>query len=150
MTEDKTILKRFKQMRSWSHFNGKYSPSMEELNSLLETIKDMICPVCLSKMHWSGRDGMAGVVTLQHDRESDKVRLMCGACNSHHNHLPGDTFYRIEPGTKLCPKCKEIKSVDNFCKDSAQASKLKSWCRPCSYASFKSWHSKSKQLMQPL
>ena len=133
--------KRFRQMICQSKTEGKYSPSFDELVDLFfTTVRDMKCPVCNREMHWSGNDGMDGVITIQHDREKPQIRLICGACNSHHKNLPGDMFYRIPPGHKYCPKCKEIKNWSCFSKDRAKVSGLKSWCRECSTIGWRKWY----------
>lgn len=140
--------RRYKQMRNQAQSAGKYVPSRDELEQLFNELINMACPVCGRTMHWNGKDGMAGVITLQHDRTSSRIRLMCGACNSHHNHLPGDMFYDIPPGTKLCPQCKEIKPRNAFSTDNSQASKLKSWCKPCSYAHHHQWARARRELLK--
>lgn len=126
-------------MRKQAKASRKYSPTVEELEELLAAISDMLCPVCHRQMHWSGADGMDGVITLQHDRDNKTIRLMCGACNSHHRNLPGDLFYDMIPGTKFCPGCREIKSVAEFARDRHKASKCKSLCKKCSYEKWKAW-----------
>lgn len=50
---------------------------------------------------------------------------------------------------KLCPKCKQVRPITEFSKDSQQRSGLASWCKACQSVKAKNWWSKNREIILP-
>lgn len=119
---------RIQSMRHAAKQRGVFVPSLDEMEAAVPL--DMKCPHCKVQMVWRRKDGGPQMITLQHDR-SGEWRFLCMACNSHHAHHPGDTFYDVPKGHKRCPACQETSPLDNFHKSNAFASGHTPYCRKC-------------------
>ena len=122
---------RFQQMRSQARSDGKSIPCYLELEGLFAAILDMKCPICARVMNWSMRDGSATVISLQHDRDNEAVRLICLGCNVKHSAHPGDSFYKMPGGHKRCPQCETIKPLSEYRVDRSKRSGVKVQCKSC-------------------
>jgi len=105
----------------------KLVPSYEWLEANVP--EGMVCPCCNRTMNWLRKEGGPTVITLQHDRVGEGVRLMCHSCNIRHSKMPKDSFYDLPAGHKWCPRCDEIKPVEEFYKN-PNTGRI-SECRPC-------------------
>ncbi len=123
---------RMKQMRDDAKIDGKLVPSWEMLAELFLAIAalGLKCPACHRAMNWLKEEGVATIVTLQHDRDGG-VRLLCLGCNSRHQHYPADTFYEVPPGHKRCNRCGTVKQFGDFYRDKYNSNGLRSDCKEC-------------------
>lgn len=134
---------RFGQMRNRAKADGKTVPTYEWLESNVPN--DMKCPTCRRVMNWRQFEGASTVITLQHDRNGD-FNFLCLACNSRHGAMQGDSFYELPEDHKMCPRCKEVKHLDNFCTDTnGRWKNKKSICRDCSTKYHAEWVSKTRE-----
>jgi hypothetical protein len=119
-------------MRNRAQNMGKTVPSKEALLALIDKLisQGMKCIGCDRVMRWLGNKGESSLVTLQHDRNGD-FRLICLGCNTRHAYHPGDTFYDVKPGEKICNGCGKVKGVSEFNKDLTRPGGLRSCCRDC-------------------
>jgi hypothetical protein len=108
---------RLQQMRVNAKRRGKYVPSYEELEILLNSILDengaMICPGCGIKMNLLAKDNRQRVITLQHNRDNT-ITFLCLSCNDRHYFYENDDFYKSDKNKKRCPKCKTEKELTDF------------------------------------
>lgn len=126
---------RMSSMRARAKRDGKYVPSLGVLETLAENMK---CDGCGEEMHWLRSDGARLQATLQHDRDG-LVRLLCLSCNTRHAQHPGDTFYNVPDGHKLCQGCKEVLPHASFWKDRSRPIGLKSYCKSCAADRYRKW-----------
>lgn len=124
---------RLVQMRTSAKYKGKVAPSIAALELLIP--KDMACPACARRMNWLRHEGISTQATLQHDR-CGTIRLLCQGCNSRHSAMPGDTFYLLPEGHKLCQDCGIIKSKCEFTKVRSPERRdgVQTYCKPCMLA----------------
>lgn len=134
---------RFKQMQTAAKLDGKYIPSIFELEKIEP--KDMICQDCGIKMHWIDNDKRASGAVLQHYRDGT-VAMVCMSCNTKHGQMPGDSYRKLPDGHKLCNSCKTIKPLSSFAirNDGKKAYPL-SKCRQCSLDAHKKWRKKNPE-----
>src|SRR5882672_7776652 len=59
--------------------------------------------------------------------------------------LARDTSAKTRKGTKRCGKCKRVKTVKHFPKDSSKRDGLHTTCAPCKKASDARWHSQNRE-----
>lgn len=102
---------RFLQMRHGAAVGGKFAPPIFQLEQMVPA--GMKCPTCTRQMNWYTRDGWSTVAVLQHDRNGS-VRIICQGCNVRHGHMPGDSFFELPKGHKLCRNCEFIKPLNEF------------------------------------
>ncbi len=133
---------RFTQMRAKCKTLGKRMPSYEWLELESGRINDK-CPSCHRIMNWLKGDGVATVVTLQHDR-SGEMRLLCLSCNTRHAYYPDDMFYQRDEAQKWCPRCKQELALDNFKtkKRKSQWLDRETYCIQCNRDRQADWASK--------
>lgn len=127
---------RISSMRSNAKRHGKAVPSREQIEAMIPSPFE--CSSCNREMTWVGKFGASQKATLQHDR-SGSMRIICLGCNTRHAHHPGDTFYDIPDGKKLCPDCSRVLPISSFCKDKSRPIGVKSYCRECSSVRNKIW-----------
>lgn len=126
---------RFSSMRSRAKRDGKYVPTLGEMEALAA---DMCCDGCGRTMTWLRIGGASAQATLQHDR-SGRLRLLCLACNTRHAQHPGDSFYDIPDGMKRCPDCEQVLPLALFSVDRSRPLGRKSYCRACASVRHKKW-----------
>lgn len=133
--------RRFLQMQKVAKSDGKYVPSLFELEKLVPA--DMKCQDCGDQMHWIDDDNRAKGAVLQHYRNGT-LGIVCMSCNTKHGLMPGDSYRDVPHGHKLCRCCKTIKplSMFNVRKDSGVVYPL-SKCKPCSLAAQKDWRARN-------
>lgn len=120
---------RLNNMVYRSRYRNQVTPTLAELELLIPA--DMRCPTCLRTMNWLAKDGHSTVAAIQHDR-GGAVRILCQGCNARHGKMPGDSFYSLPPGMKVCGKCGEIKTLDEFhLRSSSGFSRRAFRCKPC-------------------
>jgi RNase P subunit RPR2 len=102
---------RFVAMRAFAKTRGKYQPTAAELEALIPP--GMVCVTCQRVMNWLHTDGRSTQVTLQHDR-SGAIRLICSACNTKHQAMPGDLIYALPASSKFCQKCETVLPLASF------------------------------------
>lgn len=121
---------RFSQMRSIAKYRGKTYPSYEWLEAEWDRLKNK-CPVCRRILNWFRSEGIATVVTLQHDRDGN-LKLLCHSCNVRHAFCKDDTFYSVGAKFKICPMCKVKKPSSEYwyTKDSRWMNRV-TYCKPC-------------------
>jgi hypothetical protein len=127
---------RMSSMRTRAARDGKSVPAIEVLERL--AADSMICAGCGRTMHWLRSDGASGQATLQHDR-SGAIRLLCLGCNTRHAQHPGDSFYEMRPGTKLCHDCGRALPLMAFATDRSRPLGRKAHCRSCAAARNRAW-----------
>lgn len=139
-----TVCYRLKQMRDDAAVDRKTVPSREALLRMAKELiaSGMYCPVCANAMNWLKGDGVATVVTLQHDR-SGAWRLICLGCNSRHQHYPGDEFYDLPEGHKRCALCEQVKPLSDFYRHPTYHLGVRSECKACSIAAVDSWRKRN-------
>lgn len=121
-------------MRIEAKREGKSVPSTRDIEQLASG--GMFCYACGDEMFWHismSPCGRKKVASLQHDR-SGTVRLLCVGCNSRHQHMPGDSFYSLEPGYKWCRRCKRVLLLSKFSvygSDSRHSGQVYSYCKSC-------------------
>lgn len=131
---------RIKQMRDDAKESGKTVPTNDELERLFDAAEasGLVCEVCTRAMNYVRANGHSTIVSLQHDRDGG-YRLICLGCNVRHQNYPGDTFYEVQPDSKRCSACGEIKSHAEFYSHRSNPSGLRSDCKACSKASAMKW-----------
>lgn len=129
---------RLIRIRVDAKIKGKMVPTEDELGVLLDKHKDMICPVCKSKMNWLGRDGKKHVLTLQHNMDGT-FGILCHSCNAAHQFIPNDGFYSKPAGTRFCQDCKEFLPLNSFFRDSRLNGGVKTYCKKCANARTYKW-----------
>ncbi len=129
---------RFMRMRTEADQKGKTVPSKDEMAELLAKHSDMICPVCKIKMHWLGRDGKKGLITLQHNMDGT-FGILCFSCNVAHQFIPCDEFYDRQFGYRFCQDCQKYLPTTEFFKDTRLSIGLKSYCKKCANARTYKW-----------
>jgi hypothetical protein len=132
-------------MRVDARQGGKLVPTMAELESALEALVNMACPLCGRTMNWRQSDGVSTVVSLQHDRESPTVRLLCLGCNVRHASMPGDSLYSLMDGFKRCCDCARTLPVERFPGDSSRPCGRRSYCKACANARHVEWASRNRE-----
>lgn len=129
---------RLRQMRYKAKADGVYSPSMIELEQLVDGC-GMVCPACGVNMDWTGGDGRKKQVTLQHNRDGT-IQLLCLSCNSRHQHFDGDSFYVWDHTKKKCILCGIIHDKSQFWKNRSNPDGLQSYCKQCKLDRDKLYH----------
>jgi hypothetical protein len=133
--------RRFIQMQKAAKSDGKYVPSLLELERLVP--KDMKCQDCGTQMHWIDDDNRAKGAVLQHYRNGT-LGLVCMSCNTKHGLMPGDSYRDIPEGHKLCRCCKTIKPLSMFSlRKEGKVHYPVSKCKPCSLAAQKEWRARN-------
>ena len=128
---------RFKQMQSTAKHDGKYVPSLFELEAV--TPKDMICQDCGEEMNWSDGENRSKGAVLQHYRDGT-IAITCLSCNTKHGLMHGDTFRELPDGHKLCRSCKTIKPLSEFGRRSKDPNDYpKSSCKECHLEKQRKW-----------
>ncbi len=135
---------RFGQMRQKARISGKYVPTHDELEVI--SSDGMKCADCCVKMNWRAKDGQCTVASLQHYRNGD-LAIVCRTCNTRHAFMPGDTYREMDKSAKLCPCCKEVKSLSEFYSDRARSgtAKRKSACKGCSNKKTNQWREGNRE-----
>ena len=138
---------RFGQMRNTAKRYGKYVPSHEELQNLLNS--KFICVDCNEAMVWLSRENKCKVASLQHYRDGS-IAIVCRSCNTRHARMIGDSFRLLPKNQKYCPSCKISKDSANFYLDNARTGELKrkSWCKQCCSKKHLQWRIKNGQKRQ--
>ena len=127
---------RIANMRTVARRAGKTVPTRQEIEALVPA--DMVCPFCDRAMNWLRKDGISTQATLQHDR-SGGHRVICMGCNARHAVHPGDSFYEIPGGHKLCPACNQVLPKERFNRASTRPVGVSTYCRPCYGLVRKKW-----------
>jgi hypothetical protein len=133
---------RFLQMQKTAKSDGKYVPSLYELDSLVPA--KMSCPLCHKTMHWIDDKNRPLGAILQHYRNGT-IGITCHSCNVKHGMMVGDSYCDVPDGHKLCRACKTIKRLSDFYvrRDSKNKEYPMSKCKICSKESYKSWRQKN-------
>ena len=128
---------RFIQMQKTAKQDGKYIPSIYEIENLAP--KNMNCADCGCLMHWIDNDNRAFGAVLQHYRNGT-LGIVCLSCNTKHGHMPGDSYRNVPVGEKLCRTCKTIKPLSMFSlrKDGKKPYPLTK-CKICAHEVHKRW-----------
>lgn len=135
--------RRFVQMQRTAKQDGKYVPSLYELESLVPD--DMRCKDCGVTMNWADSQSRSSGAVLQHYRNG-KLGIVCMSCNTKHGLMPGDSYCDVPPGHKLCGKCKTIKPLEEFGSRGGRESHYpKSKCKACELAAHKLWRQKNPE-----
>ena len=82
-------------------------------------------------MNWLGRDGQTTVVSLRHDQAGNH-RLICRSCSTRATSMPGDSFYSLPQGMKLCHSCNTVKPLEAFLVDRTRSRERGAYCKECS------------------
>jgi hypothetical protein len=128
---------RLIQMQKTAKADGKYMPSLWELESLAP--QDMACPDCGVKMHWVDDEERSSGAILQHYRDGS-LAIVCHSCNVKHGHMPGDMYRDVPCGHKLCVSCKSIKSLSEFgVRNDGKKPYPLSKCKACSREAYLKW-----------
>jgi len=102
---------RFIQMQKTARQDGKYVPSIYEIEKIVPV--DMKCVDCGCLMHWIDDGNRSTGAVLQHYRNGT-LGIVCLSCNTKHGAMPGDSYKEVPVGSKLCRACKTIKPLDMF------------------------------------
>ncbi len=139
---------RFIQMQRTAKADGKYTPSLFELESL--TPKDMKCPDCGVEMHWIDDENRSSGAILQHYRDGS-LAIVCHSCNVKHGHMPGDMYRETPEGHKLCVSCKSIKPLNEFSlrRDGKKPYPL-SKCKSCAREAYLKWKQQNPEKYKAL
>jgi hypothetical protein len=130
---------RFQQMRVHAKRRGKTAPSYEELERLGDMLGTQLhCQVCYRQMNWLGAEGQDTVISLRHDAAGGH-KLICRSCSTRATAMPGDSFYDLPPGMKMCHSCAEIKSLNEFTVDRTRHLLRGAYCRECSGRRVTDW-----------
>ncbi len=121
---------RFLRMRTDAKFKGKTVPSYDTLEALVKALKSFRCPICSVDMVWFRKESSTRVITLQHDH-SGEFRLICFSCNTAHQFVPRDGFYKKSKHTRYCQDCKTFKPLGEFFKDKRLNDGVKTYCKGC-------------------
>lgn len=139
---------RFLQMQKAAKRDGKYIPSIYELQGLVP--KDMRCGDCGIEMNWIDGNKRSSGAVLQHYRNGT-LGITCMSCNTKHGLMPGDSYKDLPKGHKLCGACKTIKPLNMFGKRSANANDYpKSKCKTCELDAQKNWRLKNPERYKQL
>jgi len=132
---------RMEQMQRTAKSDGKYIPSIFELEALVP--KEMICQDCGVTMNWVDENNRPENAVLQHYRDGS-LGIVCMSCNTKHGMMPGDSYRSLPEGQKLCRGCKTIKPIENFGKRSKESDDYpKSKCKDCNLAYQREWKQKN-------
>lgn len=131
---------RIKQMREDAKESGKSVPTTEKMEQLFDTAEaaGLVCEICSREMNYIRANGHSTIISLQHDRDGG-YRLICLGCNVRHQNYPGDSFYAVPAGSKLCQTCGVVKSHAEFYRHKSNPSGMRSDCKECSKASAMKW-----------
>jgi hypothetical protein len=134
---------RFIQMQKTAKQDGKYVPSVYEIEKLVSI--NMKCVDCGCLMHWIDDDNRSAGAVLQHYRDGT-LGIVCLSCNTKHGFLPGDSYRDVPVGNKLCRACKTIKPLFMFGvrKDGKVPYPL-SKCKLCSHEALVRWRNKNPE-----
>lgn len=134
---------RFTQMQRTAKADGKYTPSLFELESL--TLKDMKCPDCGVEMRWIDDDNRSSGAVLQHYRDGS-LAIVCHSCNVRHGFMPGDMYREVPDGHKLCISCKSIKPLSDFnVRRESGKTYPQSKCKSCMHLAHIEWRKKNPE-----
>lgn len=135
--------RRFVQMQKTAKQDGKYVPSLFELEALVPV--DMRCQDCGIEMNWIDGSNRPSNAVLQHYRDGS-LGITCMSCNTKHGNMPGDSYRDVPAGHKLCRACKTIKPLGDFGKRSAKEGDYpKSRCKSCERSAYKLWKSNNPE-----
>lgn len=139
---------RFIQMQKTAKTDGKYVPSIFEIQSLIPS--EMKCQDCGEQMHWIDDENRSKGAVLQHYRNGT-LGIVCFSCNTKHGLMPGDSYCDVPVDHKLCRVCKTIKPLAMFSrrKDGKKIYPV-SKCKPCSLLAQKEWRAKNPDKYQAL
>lgn len=129
--------RRFVQMQKTAKQDGKYVPSIYEIEKI--TPPDMICQDCGVLMNWIDGPNRPSNAVLQHYRDGS-LGITCMSCNTKHGMMPGDSYRDFPEGHKLCTACKTIKPLALFSlRKDGKKPYPKSNCKQCDLAAHKEW-----------
>lgn len=134
---------RLRQMRYKATADGVYSPSMIELEQLVDRC-GMVCPACGVNMCWMGDGEKKRQVTLQHNRDGT-IQLLCLSCNSRHQHFDGDSYYVWDHTKKKCKQCGAVQDKCQFWRNKSNPDGLQSYCKMCKIARDKLYNSERRE-----
>jgi len=139
---------RFMQMQSVAKNDGKYCPSIYEIEKLVP--KDMVCGDCGDAMNWISADNRSKGAVLQHYRDGT-LGIVCLSCNTKHGLMPGDSYCEIPNDHKLCKGCKAVKprSMFGLRKDSG-VPYPKTKCKACNLDDQRKWRLKNPEKYKEL
>lgn len=134
---------RFIQMQKTAKQDGKYVPSIYEIEKLVPS--NMRCADCGCLMHWIDDENRSAGAVLQHYRD-DTLGIVCFSCNTKHGQMPGDSYKDVPLGSKLCRTCKTIKPLSMFDKryDGKKPYPV-SKCKSCRHEALVNWRSKNPE-----
>jgi hypothetical protein len=134
---------RFIQMQKTAQHDGKYVPSIYEIEKLIPS--NMKCADCGCLMHWIDDENRSSGAVLQHYRNG-LLGIVCLSCNTKHGFMPGDSYRDVPVGHKLCSVCKTIKPLSIFSlrKDGKVPYPLTK-CKPCSHKALVNWRNKNPE-----
>lgn len=135
--------RRFIQMQKTAKNDGKYVPSIYEIEKI--TPSDMICQDCGALMNWVDGSNRPSNAVLQHYRDGS-LGVTCMSCNTKHGMMPGDSYRDLPDGHKLCTACKTIKPLTSFSlrKDGKRPYPM-SKCKQCSLEAHREWRKKNPE-----
>lgn len=135
--------RRFTQMQKTAKNDGKYVPSLYELEKLVPA--NMKCQDCGKLMHWIDDDNRSAGAVLQHYRNGS-LGIVCLSCNTKHGLMPGDSYRDVPLNHKLCRCCKTIKPLSMFSlRNDGKVPYPQSKCKPCSLQAQKNWRAKNPE-----
>lgn len=110
--------------------------TLKAVESLYETIgRPTVCLRCSQAFTWhSTKNGMASLITLQHNNDGT-LCFLCHSCNSGHGNTElGDGWLKVNPATeKYCPTCKRVQSLGFFYRTKGNRRDGRyGWCKECS------------------
>ena len=128
---------RFMQMQKTAKNDGKYVPSIYEIEKLVPI--DMKCIDCNCLMHWIDNENRRHGAVLQHYRDGT-LGIVCLSCNTKHGLMLGDSYRDVPVGEKFCRFCKTIKPLSMFSlrKDGKRPYPVTK-CKSCSHKALIAW-----------
>lgn len=134
---------RFIQMQKTAKADGKYVPSIYEIEDLVP--KDMKCNDCNCLMHWVDDENRSSGAVLQHYRDGS-LGIVCLSCNTKHGFMPGDSYKEVPNGSKLCRHCKTIKPLSMFSlRKDGKVPYPVTKCKSCSHDALVKWRKKNPE-----
>ena len=140
--------RRFVQMQKAAKHDGKYIPSLFEIEKI--TPSDMICQDCGVLMNWIDESNRAATAVLQHYCDGT-LGVTCFSCNTKHGHMAGDSYRDLPHGHKLCGACKTIKPLSEFAqrKDGKKPYPMTK-CKVCNLEANKKWRTQNPERYRSL
>lgn len=140
--------RRFIQMQKVAKYDGKYIPSLFEIEKI--TPINMICQDCGVLMNWIDGSNRSATAVLQHYRDNS-IGIICSSCNTKHGHMAGDSYRDLPHDHKLCGSCKTIKPLSDFHqrKDGKKPYPMTK-CKTCNLEAQKKWREKNLEKYKSL